>query len=293
MDRNPLYAIFRLSIIFGVFAAAALQAAEPLTPKQFTVRYAKAVEAAYEGATAEVVGDLEVQITAADEQTARSFLDNAYTNYQADPEALDDVLQRYVAAVANTLYPPPRNDIGRLFPIIKDNGYVAEVKAALSQSKDYDADDALSLYYEQLNRELVVMYVFDSETGMSFASAEDIEALDVAGPTLRKRAVDNLMNYLPDISREGTNSLFLLVADGNYEASLLLADDIWTRDNFDVAGDIVTFVPARDVLLVTGSEDAEGLALARELIANNEWSYFISEHAFVRTSDGWAVLDRP
>ena len=293
MDRNPLYAIFRLSIICGVFAAAALQAAEPLTPKQFTARYAKAVEATYEGATAEVVGDLEVEITSADEQSARSYLDNAYANYQADPAALDEVLQQYVGAVANTLYPPPRNDIDKLFPVIKDNSYIREVKAALSQSKDYDSGDPFPLHYERLNRELVVMYAFDSETGISFASTEDIQAFDIAGPALRKRAVANLMGYLPDISREGSNSLFLLVADGNYEASLLLADKIWTRDNFDVAGDIVVFVPARDVLLVTGSEDAEGLAAARSLIANNQWSYFISEHAFVRTSDGWAVLDKP
>ncbi|RZV36495.1 MAG: DUF1444 family protein [Chromatiales bacterium] len=293
MNRFPLQAILRLAIVLGVFVAASLQAAEPLTPKQFTVRYAEAVEAAYEGSTAQVVGNLEVEISSADKQSVRSFLDNAYANYEADPEALDDVLQQYVGAVANTLYPPSSNDIGNLFPVIKDNSYIAEVKEVLSQSKDYDSSASFPLHYEQLNRELVVMYAFDSETGISFASTEDIEAFDVAGPALRKRAVENLMNYLPDISREGSNSLFLLVADGNYEASLLLADDIWTRDNFDVAGDIVVFVPARDVLLVTGSDDAEGLATARNLIASNDWSYFISEHAFVRTSDGWVVLDKP
>ncbi len=101
------------------------------------------------------------------------------------------------------------------------------------------------------------------------------------------------MNYLPDISSQGNNVLSVLKADGNYEASLILMEEIWTRDNFDVAGDIVVFVPARDVVLVTGSEDIEGLTLARELIATSEWPYFISQHGFVRTRDGWEVFDKP
>jgi uncharacterized protein YtpQ (UPF0354 family) len=286
-------AMLRFVVLLGLFAAATLQAAEPLTPEQFTARYAEAVEAAYTGSTAEVIGDLEVAIATADERSTRSFLDNAYTNYQADPEALDDVLQQYVAAVANMLNPDPGNDLDRLFPVIKQNAYIAEIETMLSQSEDYDSDDPFPLYFEQLNRELVVMYAFDSETGISFASAEDVEAFGIAGPALRARAVENLMNYLPDISSQGSGSLSILTADGNYEASLILVDEIWTRDNFDVAGDIVVFVPARDIVLVTGSEEVEGLAIARELIANREWSYFISEQSFVRTGDGWAVLDKP
>ena len=73
-----------------------------------------------------------------------------------------------------------------------------------------------------------------------------------------------------------------------------LAKKLRTRRRlFDVAGDIVVFVPARDFVLVTGSEDVEGLAVARELIANNEWAYFISQNAFIRTGDGWAIFDKP
>jgi len=293
MNNMTRAAMLRLIILFSLFAATTLQAAEPLTPKEFTARYAEAVEAAYAGSTAEVVGDLEVTIATADERSTRSFLDNAYKNYQADPEALDDVLQQYVAAVGNMLNPDSGSDLNRLFPVIKSNAYVAEIEAMLSQSEGHASDDPFPLYFEQLNRELVVMYAFDSETGISFASAEDVEAFGIAGPALRARAVENLMNYLPDISSQGNGSLSILMADGNYEASLILVDEIWTHDQFDVTGDIVVFVPTRDVVLVTGSEEIEGLAIARELIANSEWSYFISGQSFVRTGDGWAVFDKP
>ena len=136
------------------------------------------------------------------------------------------------------------------------------------------------------------MYAFDSASSIRFASAEDVEALGLEGKELQIRAMDNLLAYLPDIGREGDDSLSLVVADGNYEASLLLYDELWSRDVFRVAGDIVVFVPARDVLLVTGSEDADGLARARELIDSNEFAYAISPYAYVRTADGWARLER-
>ncbi len=159
--RNDRYGAFcrketrltmlRLIVLFGLFATTALLAAEPLTPQQFTARYAEAIAATYAGSTAKVIGDLDVKITSADKQSTQSFLDNAYKNYQANPEALDDVLQRYVAAVAGMLYPEPGNDIGRLFPVIKDNSYIAEIKAMLSQSKGHDPNDPFPFYFEQLN----------------------------------------------------------------------------------------------------------------------------------------------
>ena len=141
--------MLRLIVLLSLFAATTLQAAEPLTPKQFTARYAKAVEAAYAGSTAEIIGDLEVAIATADERSTRSFLDNAYKNYQADPEALDDVLQQYVAAVGNMLNPDSSNDLDRLFPVIKHNAYIAEIEAMLSQSENYDSDDPFPFYFEK------------------------------------------------------------------------------------------------------------------------------------------------
>ena len=197
MSNMTRAAMLRLIILLSLFAATTLQAAEPLTPKQFTARYAQAVEAAYAGSTAEVIGDLEVTIATADEQSTRSFLDNAYMNYQADPEALDDVLQQYVAAVGNMLNPDSGNDLDRLFPVIKHNAYIAEIKAMLSQSENHDSDDPFPLFFEQLNRELVVMYAFDSETGISFASAEDVEAFSIAGSALRARAVEKPYELSP------------------------------------------------------------------------------------------------
>jgi uncharacterized protein YtpQ (UPF0354 family) len=42
-------------------------------------------------------------------------------------------------------------------------------------------------------------------------------------------------------------------AGGQYESSLLLAENIWSSGQIEVDGDVVVAVPAKDALLVTGS----------------------------------------
>jgi len=74
---------------------------------------------------------------------------------------------------------------------------------------------------------------------------------------------------------------------GNYEASLLLIDDIWSSGQIQVNGDIVVAIPTRDTLLVTGSRSRSGLKLVRELTAKfkSQGPYELTDTLF-RYRDG-------
>ena len=74
----------------------------------------------------------------------------------------------------------------------------------------------------------------------------------------------------------------MYTADGNYEASLLLFDDLWDGD-IKVDGDIVVAIPTRDVLLITGSKNEEGIARLREIVdqVTAEGTYTVSSTLFV------------
>ena len=67
--------------------------------------------------------------------------------------------------------------------------------------------------------------------------------------------------------REGADHVLLIEAGGSYEASLLLADGIWSSGQITVDGDIVVAVPSRDALLVTGSRNRRGIARLRAMAA--------------------------
>jgi uncharacterized protein YtpQ (UPF0354 family) len=90
----------------------------------------------------------------------------------------------------------------------------------------------------------------------------------VARSELRALAIQNLVRVLPKIEmRQHDDAFALITVGGNYEASLLLLDDIWTGDQITFPGDTVVAVPARDALLVTGSRSRKGLQAVRAMTA--------------------------
>ena len=277
-----------------VLFVTTLNAAELVSKLDFTKQYVAKVEATYPGVKGQIVGPLEITFTRNDGTESKSFLENAYRQYSNDPDSLHETISKYVDSL-QSLYSPNESEtnlaVENLFPVIKHKKYITEIQRLQKKFDNAKETGAFPYYYEQLNAELVVLYAFDSEKSMSLAQLKDIEALGLHPGQLRKIAVGNLSRYLPQLKRQGDETLSMLIADGNYEASLLLFDDIWTKDNFSVKGDIVVFVPSRDIVLVTGSDDKDGLQKAREIIQNNEWSYFISAMAYVRKNNTWAVFE--
>jgi len=111
---------------------------------------------------------------------------------------------------------------------------------------------------------------------------------------LRGVALANLDRLLTKIEmRAGADGIFLIEAGGDYEASLLLVDDIWSGGQIKVDGDIVAAVPAKDALLVTGSRNPSGLkqlrALARKLATG---PYALTAALLVYRDGKFVVFDK-
>ncbi|HTR40776.1 MAG TPA: DUF1444 family protein, partial [Pseudomonadales bacterium] len=70
---------------------------------------------------------------------------------------------------------------------------------------------------------------------------------------------------------------------GDYEASLLLFDGIWNGIKNEVRGNVIAAIPTRDLLIVTGSEDPEGLQRMKKIIedATTKGSYRLTKKLFV------------
>lgn len=74
----------------------------------------------------------------------------------------------------------------------------------------------------------------------------------------------------------------MITAGGFHEASLILLSSLWTKENFDVDGDIVAIIPNRDILIVTGSNNKQGISKLKEM-ANDFYqtgNYSISPFLF-------------
>jgi uncharacterized protein YtpQ (UPF0354 family) len=239
------------------------RAADLLSPPAFTAVMAREISAALPSAKVAVTGVLQLETRIPGGEAISNDLRNAYRRYVRDPEHLDEIVRQRVAGLVESVRDAqikPPLDRSRIVPVIKTNAWAETIRQQRKAAPD------LQLLTEPFNNELTIVYAEDRSASMRFLMMND----DVGDRSkLRELAVANLHRLLPKIEmREAASGIFLISAGGDYEASLLLADSIWSGGDIKVDGDIVVAVPAKNALLVTGSHNAAGLARLRALAAD-------------------------
>jgi uncharacterized protein YtpQ (UPF0354 family) len=249
-----------LGLLFCLVAFCGAVRAQTLNSQAFTQEFARALTTALPSATVTVKGDLALSVKEASGLDRTIFLTNPYREYSLDPKRFGDIVKGFVAAMARSGTGQAKLDRSRIVPVIKDRQWLVDLhNMHKAQGKD---QEHLS---ESFNNELIVVYAEDDPTRMRYLTTS--EDIGVGRQELRALAVENLKRILPKIEMRGDDHVLLVSAGGDYESSLLLIDEIWTGGQVKVNGDIVVAVPARDVLLVTGSRDRTGLKRIRELAA--------------------------
>jgi uncharacterized protein YtpQ (UPF0354 family) len=251
------------AVIGAILFAAGVARAETLNPRSFTERVARAVTAALPSANVAVSDDLQFVVRFPSGASATANLDRAYKSYEREPQHLDDIVQAQVSALQEAggdAQGLPKLDRSRIVPLIKDRQWFDQV-----QRRGREQTPPAELVAEPLNSELVVVYAENRLGTLRILSSRD----DVGDRArLRELALTNLSRLLPKIEiRPGADGVLLISAGGGFDASLLLAENLWSSDQIKVDGDIVVAVPAADALVVTGSRNAAGLARLRAVAA--------------------------
>jgi uncharacterized protein YtpQ (UPF0354 family) len=255
-----------------------------LTPSQFTAEFAEVLRKASPGTKVEIVRDMEVKVTPPGADGVTSFLDNAYDLYKQNPSSKDDIIKRFVASNLETianLQSAQVLDRTRIVPVIKDRPWLDDTRKALINR---GTKKALENVYDELNSDLIILYGEDSAKNISYFGPKDLEKAHIDRNELRGLACENLKRLLPKIERLGTNGLYMITAGGDYEASLLLLDSVWTGLEKEVHGEVVVAIPTRDLLVVSGSEDTEGIAKMKQIVlrATAKGAYRLTTKLFVR-----------
>jgi len=255
-----------------------------LSPRAFTEEFAKAFRNAAPSATTEVAGELEIIVRRSGGTIRTVNLANFYTIYSNEPERLKDLIQTQVAHLVS----PSRTtlDPSRIIPVVKDRAWLREY-----QEKVKAAGGKQEQLVEDLNSELVISYAEDTQNAMHHLTTEDYSG---DRGKLRAFAIKNLLRVLPKIEMRVLNEYVSIVSAGeDYTPSLLLLDDLWTGGQIKVKGEIVVAVPARDVILVTGSRSGKMTnfrAFAAELYAKGPYS--LSNRVFVYRNNAFTIYGR-
>lgn len=279
-------------LIASLFVSSAVAESKLMSKSDFTNEFVKVLQVEIPQMEFKIVSDLHVIAKTADD-SLDIFLDNRYAGYISAQTNFETICLDEIKSIKDKeIYFTDKN-IDSIMPVLKPKDYIDMVKEQLKQTNK--ELNTLPFYYEKLNDDIFVLYVFDLPNSMQFVSEEDIKKYHIE-KTIRTIAIKNLENYyktsdvkIEKIDTKKRGDLYVFTADQTYEASLLLANIFLKNQNIPVKGDIVVFLPARDTLFFTGSKDVEGLKTASILATQgySELAYAISPYGYININGKW------
>ncbi len=269
------------------------KAEEALAPEAFRDLYLAYFRNRQPGVEIEVMGELEFKVKVASGAAHGVYLDNAYQQYLSDPGNRDEILELYITSFLEVLNQEEKPiDPDRIVPVIKDRGWIEEIQASLEE-RGGDAGEMPAYLCDRYNSELSVFFAEDSEKNIRYLTEDVFEEMDLPREELLTRAKRNLKELLNGVEVMGGDGIYMVKAGGDYEASLLLFDSLWNQEKMPVEGDYVVAIPARDLLIVTGTGHPEAIEKLREMASEGaaQFSYRLSPVLFVRQGTRFEVFE--
>lgn len=263
-----------LTAIFSWFSSSAATPTETvITAEEFSHLFAERAEMLVPGVKATVIAELEVRIETRTDSGDLGFtyhLHNPLREFAADPAELDAIVKRYVGCGLEGFMETASPSREQLVLVVRDKF-------------------ADHLHQWPLAGDLHVIYAFDLPGVVRYPSRVKLDGLGLDDAALKALALDNLKR-IRMTTQIASLPTFASVSSGDpYPPSLLLDDVFWSAERFPYRGDIVVIVAARDLLLVTGSHESEGLEaiakIAHKVAA--EAPFFISTNPIVRRNGAW------
>lgn len=181
------------------------------------------------------------------------YVESIYEDYtllspQQAPEALAVISERIKALLTKDETPPTSFEeaLPSLFPLVRSSSYMEHI-----QQND-------KIPYKLINEHLAVLLCLDTEATISLLTETWFRENNTDFDTVFNYAIQNLEH----INEDGFDEIFPGVwrsswKDG-YDTSRILLG-IHTTKPLKIKGDPVIFLPHREVLIITGSEDITGL----------------------------------
>jgi uncharacterized protein YtpQ (UPF0354 family) len=260
-----------------------------LTETGFTDLAAQAAAFRMKSAIVTIAGPLHVAVALKDAGQQDWHLNNAWSECGKVPGARLDTLTRYLGVLDSAQKAPGSGAevLRDVVPLIKDAVYMEEIRRA--------TDGKMTLPHLPLAADLVIIFALDRPDSMAMLDEKEAKRLKMPLEKVLDVARDNLRKRLPPVKFSQYGPLLAVAADGNFEASLLLLDDVWKLVAERISGDLVAAVPARSTLLVTGEKSTGGVAKLREAAEkiHKAGDHPISTTLLVRRNGVWRPYATP
>lgn len=222
-------------------------------------------------------------------EQATFALQRAYDEFATDPASRDSIFERWKPFIRRQCIRSPIQR-GDVVPMLKSRAWIRDQVAGHAHSPIQDSPYAF--WVDEYNDELAVVYA-EHRDGFSYAVRSEFTAAGIEESGIRELALANLRDRTPERKFSPVSSAWMLSAGGNFEASLLLDDDLWTNHRFRDATEILATVPERDCLLASTDTSPIGVWSLAVMTAfgYRKEPYPISMQLMARRNGRFELLD--
>lgn len=196
------------------------------------------------------------------DKASTTFLNNTYQTYLKAPRTARSVLVNEFAMTIVTMPQTPETyeeAAANLLPRLRERFYYEALKLRVQLGEMEELKIPTAAVTEHLSAELAL----DSEMAIATVSEQVSKDWDATPEQMHQQARDNLWKRSNKNFEEVVPGLYISAWQDCWDAArMLLHDLIW---QLKVKGAHVAVAPHRDLLIVTGSEDEDGLAALAEL----------------------------
>ncbi len=186
------------------------------------------------------------------------FLGNIYEDYsrlttKEAAKSLETTFNRIKSLMENegTRFPSFEKEISSLLPVIRSRSYVE----SLQQDE--------KIPHRLLNEYIAVVISIDTESSIVIPKENWFEENDLDFDKAFNYAIQNLEAINEAEFEEIFDGVWRSPWKDGYDPSRILCG-IYITKNLNIKGDPVIFIPHREVLIITGSEDIKGMDKAIE-----------------------------
>jgi uncharacterized protein YtpQ (UPF0354 family) len=136
-----------------------------------------------------------------------------------------------------------------------------KIVPAICDASTMALDLANSPVLKQVTSSLTATYVVDTGDSFTYVQHRHLSAAGMTAEELHARAIYNLATLAQTkVKVQPYGNIYAVLMGGNFEASLILFDDFWTRScaHFAPNGFVAAF-PARDILAFTDTSNKQGV----------------------------------
>ncbi len=241
---------------------------------QFTQAFLTRAQKRYPSYSFEVISELVVKVRQDPELPSilEVLLESAFFRYEQDPTALNSILENRIVLIEETFEKSGTVDAARILPTLKSLSFMESVRGQAGRFKQKSDENSWPIVAEELLEGVFICYAFDDENGLRFLTAADPAKLGMTISEIRAQALTNLNAHVAktgikihELSNTAPDRIFLPELDGVYESSLLLMPQTHALLKTRVRGDVVAYCATRNIVVITGTEEHRGVAIAGEL----------------------------